>query len=113
MDEDRRSDLKYSDQTAYLNEAIRSQDRPGTVAHESTHRGISKIAEEVWGQGYLDQKTNMLMTRVMDYKYGDENARKKAIPFIEHLSTDRTLEGGVKQAMPLIEELTNAVKKKI
>ena len=111
MEEGRRSDLKYSDQTAYFNQAVQSQDRANTVGHESTHRGISKMAEKVWGG--IDLKTNMLMTRVMDYKYGDKAAREKAIPFIKHLSPDQTLEGGINQAMPLIEELTNAVKDEI
>ena len=110
IDEDYRSDLKYSDQTAYFNQAVQSQDRPSTVAHESTHRGLSSLADQVWGPGYLDQKTNMLLTRVMDYKYGNEQAREKAIPFIKALSIDGTLEGGVNQAVPLIKELTEAVK---
>ena len=109
MDEDTRSELKYSDQTAYFNQAVQSQDRPSTVPHESTHRGITKMADKVWGPGYLPLKTNMLMTRVMDYKYGNETARKAAIPFIEGLSTDRTLEGGINEVLPLINELTNAV----
>ena len=109
LDETRRSDLKYSDQTAYFNQAVQSQNRPSTVGHESTHRGISKMADKVWGPGYLDLKTNMLLTRVMDYKYGNESSRKKAIPFIKHLSTDGTLEGGLRYAEPLIEELTRAV----
>ena len=110
MDEGRRSDLKYSDQTAYFNQAVQSQDRPSTVVHESTHRGISKMADEVWGPGYLDLKTNMLLTRVMDYKYGNKKAREQAIPFIKHLSPDGTLTSGIKYATPLLIELTEAIK---
>ena len=110
MSEEDRSNLKYSDQTAYFNQAVQSQDRPGTVAHESTHRGLSALADEVWGQGYLDLNTNMLLTRVMDYKYGNKRMRKKAIPFIKALSPDQTLEGGINYALPLINELTEATK---
>lgn len=110
IDEDRRSDLKYSDQTVYFNQAVQSQDRPRTVAHESTHRGLSKLAAEKWGAGYLDLKTNMLITRVMDYQYGDKKARESAKEWIKGLSLDGTIEGGIKQVMPLIEELTEPLK---
>ena len=108
IDETRRSDLKYSDQTAYFNQAVQSQNRPSTVGHESTHRGIWKMADEVWEPGYLDLKTNKLLTRVMDYKYGNAASREKAIPWIQSLSPDKTLEGGLRYAEPLIEELTAA-----
>ena len=110
MDEDTRSELKYSDQTVYYNQANQSTDRPETVGHESTHRAIWNLAEQVWGPNYLTPKMNGLMTRVMDYKYGNKAARERAIPFIKAWSTSGTLEGGVNEAMPLIEELTRAVK---
>lgn len=110
MPEEERSELKYSDKTAYFNEAVQSQDRPHTVGHEGTHRAIYELSDKVWGRGYIDQKTNMLMTRVMDYKYGNKKARKTAIPWIKELSPDKTLEGGVKYALPLINELTQSIK---
>ena len=111
MDENRRSDLKYSDQSTYYNQAVQSQDRPHTVAHESTHRAVQKLSSELWGMGYIDNKTDQLITRVMDYKYGNKDAREASIPFIEHLSIDGTLEGGVNQALPIINELTDYANK--
>ena len=112
MDEDLRSELKYSDKTAYFNQAVQSQNRPQTVPHESTHRAIWELAEEVWGPGYIDQRMNMLMTRVMDYKYGSKEAKESAKPWIEGLASDKTLEGSVKEAMPIIETLTKKALEK-
>jgi|GEM_PF-5947150 len=109
MSDEDRSNLKYSDQTAYFNQAVQSQNRPQTVGHEGTHRAIYELADNVWGPGYIDNKTNMLMTRVMDYKYGNKAARKSAVEWIKGLSPDKTLEGGVKYAMPLIEELVQSI----
>ena len=111
MPDDRRSDLKYSDQSVYFNQDVQSQDRPHTVPHESTHRAVQRLSSELYGTGYIDQKTDMLVTRVMDYKYGNEAARKAAIPFIEAISVDGTLEGGISQATPIIKELTDYANK--
>jgi len=103
LDEADRSELKYSDQTAYLNPAVRTQDRPGTVAHEGTHRAIWTLAEKAGME--MDMDTNKLLTRSLDYKYGDKKTRERSKGWLKRMSPDGTIEGALKKADPLIEKL--------